>query len=542
MNELSEKNVEHTPENSEQDYRLIEEALLQNPRGRWFLEEFLNRNRPEDTQKLLEAIRRIEQNLEEKNTKPADDIDPIRMSILEMSKAIAKTREEIKSIKPEREEDNQLINASEELSAIVESTESATNTILEAAEEIQEAAWILREAGASDGPCDTIDTKTTDIYTACSFQDITGQRTTKVVQALCYIENRVNAMIDIWGLHESDGTPPREVDTDTRQDAHLLNGPAKLGEGLEQDSIDNMLSAATGLSTEEEGQSLADSLSFDSIDQSDEIADQSVEQSQQNVDDFDFDSIEPQAEESADIEFETGIDFNELLPEVDSTAQIDDAVNSHTYEDQELDQANSLDELAERVAAQIETEDAALINADLSETRPQPKEQLADSSYDNRDDNQAGETESASTAIAEGLKYIKRRCSTQTAALAATMENDIQFEEDHDDFSELASIAESALSDGPLPTEAQKADKIKAELAGNEGRLEIIDLVQPVAVKSLNPALADEPPQQKAVKTASAEEGQPLNEEKIITAASLENLEDLSPEDLSKDQEDALLS
>lgn len=242
MNEVSPKpNDSELTTSSEDDYNLIERALLQNPRGRWFLDEYINRQRPEDTKKLLSAIQRIENNLTTQTPAPEDDIDPIRMSIIEMSKAIAKTRQEIKSIKPANESEDQIINATGELSAIVESTETATNIILEAAEEIQEATWILREAGADEGPCGKIEERTTDIYTACSFQDITGQRTTKVVQALSYIESRVNAMIDIWGLNDMiEGEVPIEGEVDIRPDAHLLHGPTALGEGVEQVDIDDI--------------------------------------------------------------------------------------------------------------------------------------------------------------------------------------------------------------------------------------------------------------------------------------------------------------
>ena len=296
-NSAQENEVTETNVNSEEDYKLIEDALLQNPRGRWFLEEYIQRNRPEDTQKLLSAIQRIENTLSEKQEAPAaqQEIDPIRMSIIEMSKAIAKTREEIASIKPEDEQNNQLLTATEELSAIVESTETATNTILEAAEEIQEAAWSLREEGASDTPCDKIDEKTTDIYTACSFQDITGQRTTKVVQALVYIENRVNAMIDIWDLQEETGSKgPIKENMDTRPDSHLLNGPALKGDGLGQGCVDDMLTGSPETSEETSDQTMVDEMSFDAIGSQTEAVPNSEEITSEDVDAMSFDEIETQ--------------------------------------------------------------------------------------------------------------------------------------------------------------------------------------------------------------------------------------------------------
>ena len=83
---------------------------------------------------------------------------------------------------------------------MVQATESATSDILECAERIQEIAWTLREQGQDAEVCDLLDAKATEVYTACSFQDLTGQRTRKVIGVLHYLEGRINAMIEIGGL------------------------------------------------------------------------------------------------------------------------------------------------------------------------------------------------------------------------------------------------------------------------------------------------------------------------------------------------------
>ena len=53
--------------------------------------------------------------------------------------------------------------------------------------------------------CDELDRRATDIYTACSFQDLTAQRTTRIVNTLRYLEGRIEAMIEIWGEPEGQG-------------------------------------------------------------------------------------------------------------------------------------------------------------------------------------------------------------------------------------------------------------------------------------------------------------------------------------------------
>ena len=195
---------------------------------------------------LLEAIARLETAV----LKPQRQAPPgnVFSELVEMSEAIARTRREIAQIRPPQQFDKQLVSATEELDHIVEATEKATSDILEAAEEIQEVAWTLRERGTDIQLCDKIDQRATDIYTACSFQDITGQRTGKVVRALRFIEQRINAMIEIWGVDDiafkiDDIAARMEAFAEAagREDGHLLNGPQRRGDGLKQDDVDHVL-------------------------------------------------------------------------------------------------------------------------------------------------------------------------------------------------------------------------------------------------------------------------------------------------------------
>jgi hypothetical protein len=91
--------------------------------------------------------------------------------------------------------------------------------------------------------CDLLDANATEVYTACSFQDITGQRTRKVIQVLRYLEDRINAMISIWGLDgamAAEAAEARAVDGDKA----LLNGPAKPGHGMDQADVDMVMGPA----------------------------------------------------------------------------------------------------------------------------------------------------------------------------------------------------------------------------------------------------------------------------------------------------------
>jgi chemotaxis regulatin CheY-phosphate phosphatase CheZ len=215
---------------SEAEYEAIEAAVMETARGRWFLSEFARRNRTADTTTLLTAISRLEQAVT--GERAGQSMDRLRFDLMEMAKAIARTKSEIAAIHSADQEQSRLTAASETLDAIVRTTERATSDILEAAEHVQEAAWTLREGGADEQLCGELDRRATEIYTACSFQDLTAQRTGKIVNTLRYLENRIDTMIDIWGADE-----PREPAPDH---ASQNAGPA-LSVDLTQTDVDTVI-------------------------------------------------------------------------------------------------------------------------------------------------------------------------------------------------------------------------------------------------------------------------------------------------------------
>jgi len=165
--------------------------------------------------------------------------------------AIARTKTEIAAIKPDADHHGKFGEASEELDSVVHATEAATSDILACAERIQEMAWTLREQGVDASVCDLLDAKATEVYTACSFQDLTGQRTRKVIGVLAYLEERINAMIAIWGLDgamSAEAAEQRAVESEKA----LLNGPAKPGHGLDQADVDMVMGPAATAAHEAE--------------------------------------------------------------------------------------------------------------------------------------------------------------------------------------------------------------------------------------------------------------------------------------------------
>ena len=219
---------------SEADYEAIESAVMETSRGRWFLAEFARRNRHADTAMLLKALERIEDAVNGERSVGA--VDRIRFDLVEMANAISRTRAEIAAIKPAGDP-GKFAAATEELDSVLQTTEIATSDILACAERIQELAWTMREQGLAPDLCDVIDARATEIYTACSFQDLTGQRTRKVIGVLRYLEGRINAMIDIWGLGGATNGAAAPAEKPMAE-VTLLHGPARPGEGLAQADVD----------------------------------------------------------------------------------------------------------------------------------------------------------------------------------------------------------------------------------------------------------------------------------------------------------------
>lgn len=227
---------------AEADYEAIEGAVMETHRGRWFLKEYARRNRAADTQMLLHAIERLEGMVV--HNRETQEKDRLRMDLMEMARAISRTKSEIASLRPQGTDNNELGVASEALDAIVRTTERATSDILEAAEHVQEAAWTLREEGANEAMCDELDRRATDIYTACSFQDLTAQRTTRIVNTLRYLEGRIEAMIEIWGEPDGEGETEAAAEgttADATGRARDLSDSLDDFNGLCQDGIDGVI-------------------------------------------------------------------------------------------------------------------------------------------------------------------------------------------------------------------------------------------------------------------------------------------------------------
>ncbi|CAA7624425.1 protein phosphatase CheZ [Magnetospirillum sp. UT-4] len=155
---------------------------------------------------------------------------------------LQKIRKELASLNPPGAPDH-FGSMSDELDEIVSATEKATNTIMESVEGID---TLMNDArAATDDPklkavFDGVTDKVNMVFEACSFQDITGQRVTKVVNSMKFVEERINSIIITWGRDELTKVVV-EIKEDTDPDKKLLHGPQLTGKGVTQAEVDAML-------------------------------------------------------------------------------------------------------------------------------------------------------------------------------------------------------------------------------------------------------------------------------------------------------------
>ena len=163
------------------------------------------------------------------------------VAVLEyVSHHIRLTREEIGALKPGGTDS--LSSTADELEEIVLETARAANEIMNAAESVERVA-----EGTDAKTREALQAAATQIYEASSFQDITGQRITKVVKALKHIESKVDALVSAFGdeiaKYKSTHPTPETKTQDPMSDKALLNGPQLPDNAGKQDDIDALLAS-----------------------------------------------------------------------------------------------------------------------------------------------------------------------------------------------------------------------------------------------------------------------------------------------------------
>ncbi|MCH7692249.1 MAG: protein phosphatase CheZ [Proteobacteria bacterium] len=159
-----------------------------------------------------------------------------------LARYIQTAKTEIARLRPDQVKEQYLPAAADQLDAIVEATAEATHTIMDATEIIEGVMENL-DGENSQKLMDA----TTRIYEACGFQDITGQRITKVVNTLKDIEERIDALVAAFGseIEKVKAEQPEAEEKEEKKDSDekLVHGPQLPEDAKSQAEVDALLAS-----------------------------------------------------------------------------------------------------------------------------------------------------------------------------------------------------------------------------------------------------------------------------------------------------------
>ena len=175
----------------------------------------------------------------------------IYTELRDIAKYLASAKEDIRNLQAHDIKNNRIPEVGQELDAIVQSTESATNTIMEQAERIMCAD--TEDADAYQGE---INDAVTQIFEACSFQDLTGQRIAKIVETINFIDTRIGRLTNILGQSEAVvKLTEEEAAREKRRKELLTNGPQLDGDAISQNDVDAVMQdGASDAKVEKDGE------------------------------------------------------------------------------------------------------------------------------------------------------------------------------------------------------------------------------------------------------------------------------------------------
>jgi chemotaxis protein CheZ len=157
-----------------------------------------------------------------------------------LAQYIANAKQEIANIRADAISGEHIPSATDQLDEVVGATEEATNKIMDCCDVISSIA-----AKQSQPAQQELTDQVTKIYEACNFQDITGQRITKVVRTLKHIDGQVTTLLKAlddagFQIEKHGGPLGLNVSLATDTEKHLLNGPQATDTAIKQDDIDKL--------------------------------------------------------------------------------------------------------------------------------------------------------------------------------------------------------------------------------------------------------------------------------------------------------------
>lgn len=165
---------------TDEEYRAIEAALLESARGRWFLAEHGRRARRLDSALLEDAIGRLQTSLRD----PPALLDQLQNELSDLKAHIGVLRAEL------------LAKPQGPMPAMSAAEGLAPRDILKAAEDVHEIAWSLQANPFDPKGCEEIARSAARLYTLSQEQAVHSSRTLAIADALEGAIAKVDAVLE----------------------------------------------------------------------------------------------------------------------------------------------------------------------------------------------------------------------------------------------------------------------------------------------------------------------------------------------------------
>ncbi len=180
---------------------------------------------PADERQVIDELKALRALAERRDENAADAVDLLKRELALVRDTIARNKRDLAALIGDGKQRG-IARAADDLGAAVDGMEKATQKILLSAEVVDDSAKALTATLKDDykrGVAQDIQDHVVQIYEACNFQDLAGQRIGNVVATMAMLEAQVAAMLD--RCEAGGGKDNSAVTAKAFAGRDLLNGP-----------------------------------------------------------------------------------------------------------------------------------------------------------------------------------------------------------------------------------------------------------------------------------------------------------------------------
>jgi len=191
---------------------------------------------------VIDELKALRVLAERRDGDAADAVQSLKRELSTIRDAIARNKHELGTLINDGQE-RRMARAADELRASVDGMDHATQKILTSVELIDDGARSLASSLKTDyerGLAQDIQDQVVQIYEACNFQDLAGQRISNVIGIITMVEDQVAAILDRCNTLIG-GSPSPDI-ASSASGCEFLNGPKLDGDigHASQHDIDKM--------------------------------------------------------------------------------------------------------------------------------------------------------------------------------------------------------------------------------------------------------------------------------------------------------------